>query len=106
MPFKQDRESKATTWKDKQRACVFAGLRAMRAPAVQGKYKEDQVEPYGKQRNPDAESFNEYANKHRKLVKASEMVVHYTDSNGLQRIKGGSDLKQSQAYPLMFFGLI
>ncbi|CAK9018523.1 unnamed protein product [Durusdinium trenchii] len=31
-----------------------------------------------------------------------EMVVHYTDGKGKRRIKGGRDLKQSQAYPERF----
>lgn len=31
-----------------------------------------------------------------------EMVVHYTDSSGKARIKGGKHLKQSQSYPRGF----
>ena len=33
-----------------------------------------------------------------------EMVQAYKDSNGRDRIKGGSDLKSSQSYPKWSFG--
>ena len=36
MPFADGGERKPTTWKQKQRACVFAGLRALKAPAAGG----------------------------------------------------------------------
>ena len=32
------------------------------------------------------------------------MVTHYEDGSGKARVKGGSALKQSQAYPRKFFG--
>ena len=35
-----------------------------------------------------------------------QMVVHYTNSAGEARIKGGRDLKQSQSYPLPLLCLI
>ena len=35
-----------------------------------------------------------------------EMVVHYTNSAGEAKIKGGRDLKQSQSYPLPLLCLI
>ncbi|CAJ1372520.1 unnamed protein product [Effrenium voratum] len=31
-----------------------------------------------------------------------EMVIHYKDTKGIDRIKGGKDLKKSQAYPRLF----
>lgn len=37
-----------------------------------------------------------------KLEKKSEMVVHYKDAEGRDRIKGGAGLKASQAYPRRF----
>ena len=39
MPFKEASAKKPMSWKNKQRAYVFAGLRAMRAPAVRGSAK-------------------------------------------------------------------
>ena len=46
------------------------------------------------------DSLNDYANKSLKPMEGGpEMVVHYTDANGKSRIKGGSGLKSSQAYP-------
>ena len=35
-----------------------------------------------------------------------EMVVHYTNSAGEAKIKGGRDLKQSQSYPIPLLCLI
>ena len=32
------------------------------------------------------------------------MVVHYVDSKGKHRIKGGADLKASENYPRLFLG--
>ena len=46
------------------------------------------------------DSLSDYANKSLKPMEGGpEMVVHYTDANGKSRIKGGSGLKSSQAYP-------
>lgn len=36
MPYTSGGERKATTWKQKQRACVLAGLRALNAPTAGG----------------------------------------------------------------------
>ena len=48
----------------------------------------------------------QFENRSLELEKSTEMVVKYTDSNGVERIKGGSGLKDSQAYPKMFPGFI
>ena len=54
---------------------------------------------------PEAIGFNDFEDRSLKLAKTSQMVVHYRDGNGKARIKGGSGLKRSQAYPLKFFGI-
>ena len=47
---------------------------------------------------------NDFANKTLVPPKKTKLVVHYTDSKGQPRIKGGPGLKLSQSYPLRFFG--
>ena len=48
---------------------------------------------------------NGFANKALEPAKKSEMVVHYQDGSGKKRIKGGADLKASQAYPREFISI-
>ncbi|CAK9076384.1 unnamed protein product, partial [Durusdinium trenchii] len=52
--------------------------------------------------NREAQHYNDFADRTRQLAKSSQMVVHYQDSQGKARIKGGTDLKSSQAYPKRF----
>ena len=59
--------------------------------------------PLGK---PEADDVNNFANRSLVPAKTSEMVIHYKDSKGVDRIKGGRDLKASQAYPKMCSGQI
>ena len=61
---------------------------------------------YGPLGKPEADDVNNFANRALVPAKSSEMVVHYKDSNGVDRIKGGRDMKASQAYPKMCFGQI
>ena len=42
---------------------------------------------------------NDFADRSLVPENTAEMVVHYVDSSGKKRIKGGGDLKASQAYP-------
>ena len=57
--------------------------------------------PLGK---PEADDVNNFANRSLVPAKTSEMVIHYKDSKGVDRIKGGRDMKASQAYPKMCSG--
>ena len=59
--------------------------------------------PLGK---PEADDVNNFANRSLVPAKTSEMVIHYKDSKGVDRIKGGRDMKASQAYPKMCSGQI
>ena len=45
------------------------------------------------------EDVNEFADKNMKPPNTAEIIVRYVDGAGKQRIKGGADLKASQAYP-------
>ncbi|CAK9095839.1 unnamed protein product [Durusdinium trenchii] len=49
--------------------------------------------------HPEVSEINNYADHSLIPENTAEMVVHYVDSSGKQRIKGGGDLKASQAYP-------
>ncbi|CAK9085318.1 unnamed protein product [Durusdinium trenchii] len=51
-----------------------------------------------------AGAFNDYADRSLRPTN-SQMVTHYVDSNGKQRIKGGPELKKSQSYPRRLFGI-
>lgn len=53
---------------------------------------------------PKVSEIYDYADPNRELTKASEMIVRYVDGAGKERIKGGADLKSSQAYPKASFG--
>lgn len=44
----------------------------------------------------------DFADRSLKPHEDCEMVVKYQDSSGKKRVKGGSDLKASQAYPVKF----
>ena len=59
--------------------------------------------PLGK---PEADDVNNFANRSLVPAKTSEMVIHYKDSKGVDRIKGGRDIKASQAHPKMCSGQI
>lgn len=48
---------------------------------------------------PEASHINNFADKSLQPSKKSQMIVRYTDGAGVARIKGGRDLKASQAYP-------
>ena len=48
---------------------------------------------------PRASQINDYADRSLRPSNPN-MVTHYEDSSGRARVKGGSALKQSQAYPL------
>lgn len=50
-----------------------------------------------------ATEFNDFADRSLRPTNP-HMVTHYQDGNGKARVKGGSALKQSQAYPRKFFG--
>ncbi|CAK9102671.1 unnamed protein product [Durusdinium trenchii] len=54
------------------------------------------------QGHPEVSEINNYADHSLIPENTAEMVVHYVDSSGKQRIKGGGDLKASQAYPRRF----
>ena len=49
---------------------------------------------------------NEFGDRSLQPKKDVEMVVHYEDSAGRKRCKGGAHLKASQAYPRRFFARI
>ena len=54
---------------------------------------------------PEIEDLHEYRPLRLPTVEHSvEMVVHYKDAKGQDRIKGGRDLKNSQSYPVQFLG--
>ena len=56
------------------------------------------------QGNPEAEEITEFENRNLQLAKKSQMVVHYKDGHGRNRIKGGSGLRASQSYPTLSLG--
>ena len=47
----------------------------------------------------EIQELNDFADRSLRPENQSEMIVRYEDSEGNKRIKGGSDLKASQAYP-------
>ena len=49
------------------------------------------------------EDLGEFAPRWLPEIEEVQMAVHYKDSNGKDRVKGGKDLKNSQSYPLPFF---
>ncbi|CAL1128084.1 unnamed protein product [Cladocopium goreaui] len=51
---------------------------------------------------PEAVEVNDFANKTLVPPKKTKLVIHYKDSKGQPRIKGGPGLKLSQSYPLRF----
>ena len=60
--------------------------------------------PCSFQGKPEAVEVNDFANKTLVPPKKTKLVIHYKDSKGQPRIKGGPGLKLSQSYPLRFFG--
>ena len=54
---------------------------------------------------PRASEINDFADRSLRPSNPN-MVTHYEDSSGRARIKGGSALKQSQAYPLKLLDFI
>ncbi|CAK9064416.1 unnamed protein product [Durusdinium trenchii] len=52
--------------------------------------------------HPEVFEINDFADRSLVPENSAEMVVHYVDGSGKKRIKGGGDLKASQAYPTRF----
>ncbi|CAK9081794.1 unnamed protein product [Durusdinium trenchii] len=81
----------------------FRELAVVRVSTSLGWFGSDSKKPlwiYSSER--EMQDINNHADRSLVPPKSTEMVVHYVDSTGKKRVKGGADMTASQSYPRSF----